>query len=78
MPRKLRSLIGLICILIFLGCYLILLTAIAPPILIEAGAAKKFVFYAIGGLAWVIPVGALMKWMQRPDNDGDPNLNKDG
>jgi hypothetical protein len=29
-------------------------------------------FFAIGGLIWVIPAGAVIYWMQRPPREPEP------
>ncbi len=67
MPVRLRKLIGLILILIWIFIYAILLTRLGVDILPGAHWAVSLVFYAVGGLAWVLPILPLIRWMQRPD-----------
>jgi len=67
MPVRLRKLIGLVLILIWVFVYAVLLMRIAVAILPDANWALRLAFYAIGGLSWVIPILPLIKWMQRPD-----------
>ena len=67
MPVRLRKLIGLILILIWVFVYAVVLMRIAVDILPEAHWSLKLAFYAIGGMSWIIPILPLIKWMQRPD-----------
>jgi len=66
MSSKIRKLIGTIFILIFLVFYALIVAAIADPILRDAGKFGEFLFYLITGLAWIVPAGIVIKWMQRP------------
>jgi hypothetical protein len=34
---------------------------------VNASKLVELVFYVVAGLAWVIPAGLLIRWMQRPD-----------
>ena len=38
----------------------------AVAILPTAGMLEQFVFYAVAGMAWVVPVRYLIMWMNRP------------
>ena len=67
MPQRMRKLIGTVVLLIFLTCYALLAMALAAAVLPGAGGVKQFAYYAIAGLAWVLPAGVLVRWMQRPD-----------
>ena len=66
MSNRTRKLIGTIILLIFLVFYFLIVAAIAEPILRDADKFVEFLFYLIGGLAWVFPAGAIIKWMQVP------------
>ena len=67
MPVRLRKLIGLVLILIWVFVYAVFLMRLAVDILPDAHWAVALAFYAIGGLAWVLPIMPLIRWMQRPD-----------
>jgi len=62
-----RKLIGTVVLFIFMGFYALLAMALAVEVLPEAGKLTQFVYYAVAGLAWVLPAGVLVRWMQRPD-----------
>ena len=64
-PRT-RKLIGTIILLLFLVFYGLIIAAIAEPILTAANRFSEFLFYLIAGLAWVIPAGVIIWWMQTP------------
>lgn len=64
-PRQ-RKLAGTVILLIFLTVYALI--ALAVAIVLQVHQANKLVelaFYAIAGLAWVIPAAFLVTWMQR-------------
>ena len=67
MPVRLRKLIGLVILLLWVFLYALLLMRLAVDILPSASGVVAFLFYAVGGLAWVIPILPLIRWMQRPD-----------
>lgn len=62
-PRT-RKFIGTIVLLVFLSVYALLAMAVA--ISLEVNTTSKWIelaYYAIAGLLWVIPAGAIIKWM---------------
>lgn len=68
MPRRLRKLIGTIAMIVFVMVYALVAMALADSRLSEAPEALRAVAYAVLGLAWVIPVLPLIRWMERPDS----------
>ena len=62
-----RKLAGTVALLVFLSVYALL--AMAAAIILQVNATKvvELAYYIIAGLAWVIPAGAIVKWMQKPD-----------
>lgn len=66
MKNPIRKLIGTIGILLFLILYCLLVAVFAPPILVNAGKITEFFFYLIAGLAWIVPAGLIIQWMQKP------------
>ncbi len=68
MRRRNRKLIGTIVILSFFSIYALAVMALAQarPVQ-EAPAALQAAFYVIFGLAWILPLMPLIKWMERPD-----------
>jgi len=67
MTIRTRKLIGTVLLLAFIALYA--LSAMLVAIILQVNASKvvELVFYVVAGLAWVIPAGLLVRWMQRPD-----------
>jgi len=67
MSIRTRKLIGTIVLLLFVAVYA--LTAMLVAIVLQVNASKvvELAFYVVAGLAWVIPAGIIIRWMQRPD-----------
>jgi len=63
-PRT-KKLIGLLVILAWLPAYILLGWSVGLRILPHAGPAVKFFYYAIAGIAWIIPIGLTLPWMAR-------------
>jgi hypothetical protein len=42
---------------------------IAPGRLQEADKIWQDLYYAVAGLAWILPLMPLIRWMERPDPD---------
>ena len=61
-----RKLIGAIVLLVFLTVYSFLAMLVA--ITLQVGASKwvEALYYVVAGLAWTIPAGAIIWWMQQP------------
>jgi uncharacterized membrane protein len=62
-----RKLIGTMVLLVFLGCYALVVASIASGRITTAPPLAQFAFFLVGGLVWVLPAGLLVRWMQRPD-----------
>jgi Protein of unknown function (DUF2842) len=67
MPRRLRKLVGTLAMFAFVPLYALLAMALADSRLSEAPEIVRAVVYALLGLAWVVPVLPLIRWMERPD-----------
>ena len=67
LPMRLRKLLGMLLMLIFLLVYSLLIMVLATSHHVPQGGVAAFVFYLICGLAWTPPIAALIWWMQRPD-----------
>ncbi len=65
MNLRLRKLIGMIVMISFVVIYALVAMALAQsrPVL-EAHDFVKGLFYVVAGLAWVLPVMPLIKWME--------------
>lgn len=67
MPARTRKLIGTVLLLVFLALYAWAAMVIGAGRITLAPAWAQFVYFLTAGLAWVIPAGLLIRWMQRPD-----------
>jgi hypothetical protein len=67
MSIRIRKLIGLLAILLWLIFYITIAAAAAGHILPDASGLVAFAYYAVAGLAWTLPLMPLIRWMQRPD-----------
>ncbi|HEU4475237.1 MAG TPA: DUF2842 domain-containing protein [Methyloceanibacter sp.] len=67
MSARIRKLIGAIALLIFVALYAWAAAAIGAGRITLAPAWAQFTYFLIAGLAWVVPAGLLIRWMQRPD-----------
>jgi NhaP-type Na+/H+ or K+/H+ antiporter len=63
-----RKLIGAIALIAFVIVYALIAGALAQSRpLQEAATLWRVIGYAVLGLAWTLPAGALIRWMERPD-----------
>jgi hypothetical protein len=69
MPLRTRKLIGTLAILLFVLVYGPLAMALAESRILEAPKLVQTVAYAVLGLAWIVPLMPLIRWMARPDPD---------
>lgn len=69
MPIRLKKLIGTVLLIILVIVYALLATTIAVAQLSESGPLAHFAFFLIGGLFWILPAMAIIKWMMlaKPD-----------
>ncbi len=67
MPVRTRKLIGTVALLGFLALYVWLVGAVGVGRIADAGPLLTLCYALIAGLAWVLPAGLLIRWMQRPD-----------
>lgn len=66
MPVRLKKLIGTIFTVVFLTFYCLMVMVLAVRLLPGTSGAIQLLFYAVFGLLWVIPVGLVIRWAQRP------------
>lgn len=67
LPARLRKFIGLFVMLGWLFVYAIVALGLAARILPEAQWYGELAYYAVVGLAWILPLLPLIRWMNRPD-----------
>lgn len=66
MVPSLRKFIGMVSLVLFVIVYALTAMVIGDtPRLQEASTLVQFAYFAIAGLLWVIPAGAIIWWMGR-------------
>lgn len=63
MPVRLKKLIGTILLVLLVVVYSLLATMIAVAQLSQSGPVVQLLFFLIGGLVWILPAMAIIKWM---------------
>ena len=66
MPERMRKLIGSIVLVAFICLYALTAMTIAAAKLPGTSGLTQLLYFAVAGLAWVIPAGALVAWMVKP------------
>ena len=66
MSMRWKKFIGVFLLIGIIAIYALLVMRLAVAVLPSAGPAIQLLFYAVAGLAWVPPVGILIKWMNKP------------
>jgi hypothetical protein len=66
MNIRLRKLIGSVILVVFVCIYALVAMVIGAAKLPGTSAATQWIYFAVAGLAWVIPAGLLIAWMQKP------------
>lgn len=69
MRRRTRKLIGTVAILVFVCVYALAAMGLAQGRVQDAPKLVQMAFYVIVGLAWILPLLPLIRWMERPDAD---------
>lgn len=61
-----KKFVGVFLLLGLIGIYALLVMRAAVEILPGANRIVEFLFYALAGMAWVVPVRYLILWMNTP------------
>jgi hypothetical protein len=67
-----KKLIGAVVTLVWLAIYSLLAMAVGIRVLPHANALAEFAYYAIAGMAWIIPIGLMFPWMSREPKQPSP------
>lgn len=67
MTVRSRKLIGTVLLIVFVAVYALSVASIGAGRITTAPPLAQFGFFLVAGLAWVVPAGLLIRWMQRPD-----------
>jgi len=68
--QRTRKLIGAAFLAVFVPFYALTAMSIAGARLPGTSPLTQTIFYAVAGLLWVLPAGAVITWMQRPERNG--------
>lgn len=63
-PRTKKFIVAVL-VLLWLPVYALLAMAIGIRVLPHAGPFGQFAYYAVAGMAWIVPIGLLFPWMSR-------------
>ena len=65
MSARYKKLIGAIVMLVWIPVYALIAAVFAIKILPHAGAVATFLYYAMAGTLWTLPIAAIIPWMNR-------------
>jgi hypothetical protein len=65
MQPRTRKLVGTIVLLVFITVYALLAMVAAMILQVNASKTVELLYYVIAGLAWVVPAGLIIRWMQQ-------------
>jgi len=65
MSPRIKKLIGTLVLLIWIPVYAIFAMGFGVHILPHASGLVTFLYYAIAGTIWIIPIGLMLPWMNR-------------
>jgi len=60
-----KKLIGTLFTLVWLFAYVLIAMGVGVRVLPHAHGLVTFLYYALAGTLWIIPVGLLLPWMYR-------------
>lgn len=65
MSPRIKKLIGAIVTLIWLPIYSLVAAGVAMHVLPRAHWYAAFLYYALAGTLWIVPIGLMFPWMYR-------------
>ncbi|MCU4181875.1 DUF2842 domain-containing protein [Bosea sp. BH3] len=68
MKQRTRKLVGTVVILVFVCVYALVAMALAQGRITDAPKLVQGIAYVTLGLAWVLPLLPLIKWMEKRDD----------
>ena len=74
MTRRQRKFVGVIVTLVIVVVWALGAMLLSLHINFDKGApsALQWVYYAVAGMGWVLPIMPLIRWMQKPDAGMEP------
>jgi len=65
MVPSFRKFVGMVLLVVFVVVYALAAMVVGDLTLQQSSNLVRFVYFAIAGLAWVIPAGAIIWWMEK-------------
>ena len=65
MTMRTRKLIGAVALLLLITVYSFAAMMVAIALQVNASKWVEVIYYIVAGLAWTIPAGAIIWWMER-------------
>jgi len=62
---RIKKLIGTIVMVVWIAFYVLIAMGVAVHVLPHANGLVAFLYYAIAGTIWIIPIGLMLPWMNR-------------
>jgi magnesium-transporting ATPase (P-type) len=62
---RIKKLIGAIVMVMWIAIYALIAMGVAIHVLPHANGLVAFLYYAIAGTVWIIPIGLMLPWMNR-------------
>ena len=66
LPQKARKIAGTAMLLVLIPVYALLAVRVAVAHVPEGAILAQTVYFAIAGLIWIVPAGAIIRWMLKP------------
>ena len=66
MTTRTRKLVGAIALIVFVLVYMAMAMEVTAIFLVGAPGLTQGIGYALAGLIWIVPAGAIIAWMSRP------------
>ncbi|WP_417668141.1 DUF2842 domain-containing protein [Roseibium sp.] len=65
MVPSFRKFVGMVVLVVFVIVYAFIAMVVGDMTLQQSGTLVRVTYYAIAGLVWVIPAGAIIWWMEK-------------
>lgn len=65
MSTRFKKLIGTVATLVWLFVYTLVAMGVGVRVLPHANGLVTFLYYALAGTLWTVPIGMMMPWMHR-------------
>ena len=75
MSSRTRKLVGTVIMTLFLTAYAFIAMLVAVYLQVHGNKFAEVLYYFVAGLAWVVPAGVIIWWMQKPDPEPNAQSN---